>query len=180
MIKINLIKQRSTKYKKAEFIRKVNLSVVFGSVGLFIAATLYMTSLFLYMTFAANSLKKELKGLETVYLGRATEIVSYLRTKQIITNVNEIQSKRFHYKDFLLAIYRLFPEKARLASVDFSQQGVISFSTRVDSIGDYEVVLKKIESESKKEDFKFKEIALKSLVRDKTGSFLANLEAIIK
>jgi len=180
MIKINLIKQRSTKYKKAEFIRRLNLSIVFGSVGLFIAVSLYMSSVFLYMTFAANALKKDLKGLETAYLGRATEVVSYLRTKQIITNVNEIQIKRFHYKDFLLAIYKLFPEKARLASVDFSQQGVISFSARVDSISDYEVVLSKIDSESKKDDFKFKEIALKSLVRDKTGSLLANLEAIIK
>jgi len=180
MIKINLIKQRSTKYKKAEFIRRLNLSIVFGSVGLFIAVSLYMSSVFLYMTFAANALKKDLKGLETAYLGRATEVVSYLRTKQIITNVNEIQIKRFHYKDFLLAIYKLFPEKARLASVDFSQQGVISFSARVDSISDYEVVLSKIDSESKKDDFKFKEVALKSLVRDKTGSFLANLEAIIK
>lgn len=180
MIKINLIKQRSSKYKKAEFVRKMNLSIIFGSIGLFVAASLYMSSVFLYMTFTANSLKKELKGLENVYLSRAPEIVSYLRTKQIITNVNEIQSKRFHYKDFLLAIYRLFPEKARLASVDFSQQGVISFSTRVDNLIDYEVVLKKIEEESKNEEFKFKEIALKSLVRDKTGSFLANLEAIIK
>ena len=180
MIKINLIKQRSTKYKKADLIRRINLIVTFGTIGLFVAAVLYISSLFLYMSFTVNSLKSDLKSLEITYLDRASEVVSYLRTKLIIENVNMIQSKRFRYKDFLMAIYRLFPEKARLTSVDFSQLGVISFSARVDGLSDYEVILKKIGSESKSKDFLFKEVALRSLVRDKSGTFLANLEASIK
>lgn len=180
MIKLNLIKKRSTKFKKAEFIRRMNLVVAFGSITLFILAVLYMSSVFIYMKFAAGQLTTQIKELEISYFNRAPEVVNYIRTKEIITNINQIQSKRFRYKDFLLAIYRLFPEKARLAAVDFSQDGVISFSTRVDSISDYEVVLKKIESESKTDGFLFKEIALRSLVRDKAGSFVANLEASIK
>jgi len=180
MIKINLIKQRSTKFKKAELIKRINQVVAFGSIGAFVLVMLYISSVYVYMNFASRRLTSELKGLEMTYINRAPEVVSYLRVKQIITNINQIEGKRFRYKDFLLAIYRLFPEKARLASVDFSQEGVIGFAARVDNLSDYEIILKKIESESKMNEFKFKEIALRSLVRDKTGEFVANLEATIK
>lgn len=180
MIKVNLLKQRSSKFLRAERVKKINTYVVLASVGVFAATLLYMSSVFIYQKFRANELGKQLETLEGTYNSRAKETVTYLRVKQLVTHVISIQSRRFKYKDYLLAIYKLLPSSARLAAVDFSQEGVISFGARVDKFSDYDYFLNTLDTGSKEKGFLFKNVALKALTKDKTESVIINLEARIK
>ncbi len=123
---------------------------------------------------------KQLGSLEAAYNSRASEVVAYVRVKQLVTNVISIQARRFRYKDYLLAIYKLLPTTAKLASVDFSEEGIISFGARVDNFSEYDYLVNKIDVDSKDKTFLFKNIALKTLTRNKSGSLIINLEARIK
>lgn len=180
MIKINLLKQRSRTFLKAERIKRINTFMVLGGVLIFVLTLLYMSTVFVYQKFRANELTKELGSLDRTYNSRASEVVTYVRVKQLVTNVISIQARRFRYKDYLLAIYKLLPSTAKLSSVDFSEEGVISFGARVDSFNDYDYLINKIGVDSKDKSFLFKNIALKALTKDKSGSIIINLEARIK
>lgn len=179
-MKINLLRQKSTKFKRAEMIRRVNLTVVWVSVSAFILMVLYISTYYVYLRLRLGELSRQLTALEQTYASRASEVVDYLRVKQVMANVNAIQAQRFRYKDFLLGIYRMLPESARLATVDFSEGGVISFSTRLTNLTDYETLLARVKSESGGSEFLFAQVAQKSLTREKTGQFIVSMEARIK
>lgn len=179
-MKINIIRQDALKFRKARLIRRINAIVTFGSLSLFGLVIILVLGQFVYLNFRSNSLTQSIKTLQNLYSVRSTEVVEYLAVKQIIGTVDEIQSKRFKYREFLDAIYKLLPSTAKLSAVDFGQTGVITVSARLASLTDYDVLLANVNRGSTDKNFLFSAVAQSALSRDQAGSYLVELELKIK
>lgn len=179
-MKINIVRQNRLKYQRAKLVRRINRGVTFGSLGLFLLSILWMSGQFIYLNIRQSALSKEVKQLQLAYASRAKDVVEYLAVKQVITSVNDIQSKRFRYKDFLNDIYALLPANAKLAGVDFGAKGVIVVNVRLTSLTDYDTMMANISSAGNNKNFLFSAAAEKQLTRDKNGEYVVSLELKIK
>ena len=179
-MKINIIRQDAPKYRRVALIRRLNLVVTFGSIGLFTAAILYMTSYFVYLGFRQNSLTQTARDLQQTYNGRVREVAAYTAVKEIAFAVNDLTAKRFGYKEFLNGIYTLLPPAAVLASVDFGAPGVIVAGVRLSNLNDYDVLVGNIKNAKNLPNFLFSAIAEKQLTRGLAGSYQVTLELKIK
>lgn len=175
-MKINIVRQDTLKFRKAQLIRHINAIVTFGSLSLFGLTIILMSGQFVYLNFRSNSLNQSIKTLQDLYGVRSNEVVQYLVVKQIIGTVDEIQSKRFKYREFLDAIYKLLPSAAKLSAVDFSQTGVITVSARLAALTDYDTLLMNVNRGKTDQNFLFSAISQSGLHRDVTGSYLVELE----
>ncbi len=179
-MKINIIRQDELKYRRVHLIRRANAIITFGSIGLFGAAILYMTSYFVYLNFRQNELMDTSKQLQKTYLSRVNEVADYLAVKGIVAEVADIESKRFKYKEFLNGIYALLPTTAVLSTVDFGAPGVVIAGVRLLGLNDYEVLLNNIRKANVGPGFLFNSIAQKQFYRGQSGSYLVTLELRIK
>ena len=174
-MKINIIRRDALKYRRVALIRRINAMVTFGSIGLFALAILYMTSYFVYLGFRQNSLTQAADELQRTYNSRAKEVAEYTAVKEIVFSVNDLEAKRFKYKEFLNDIYSLLPPAAVLSAVDFGAPGVVVASVRLSSLNDYDILVNNIES-ANPTSFLFSAISEKLFARDTTGSYLVTLE----
>lgn len=179
-MKINIIRQDALKYNRVRLIRRINALITFGSIGLFAAAILYMGSYFVYLGFRQNSLTQIASQLTATYNGRAKEVTDYLAVKEIVAAVDNLQTKRFKYKEFLNAIYSLLPKTAVLASVDFGAPGVVVAGARLSNLSDYDVLVGNVKDAGQKSGFLFSAISEKQLGRGADGTYLVTLELKIK
>lgn len=179
-MKINIIRRDALKYHRVQMIRRINALATFGSIGLFSLAIVYMTSYFVYLGFRQNSLAQMARGLQQSYNGRIKEVADYLAVKEIAAGVNDIQAKRFKYKEFLNVIYALLPSTAILSSVDFGAPGVVIAGVRLTNLNDYDRLLANIKTASATPGFLFGAISEKQFARDVSGSYSVALELRIK
>ncbi len=179
-MKINIVRQDSLKFKRAQRIKRINTVVTFGSLSLFVLAVLLMSGQFVYLSFRSNSLTQSIKALQGDYSSRSREVVEYLAVKQIVGTVDQIQSKKFKYREFLDAVYKLLPGSAKLSAVDFGQAGVISVLIRLTSLFDYDVLISNVNKGIGDKNFLFAAVAQRTLSRDQEGSYLVELELKIK
>ena len=179
-MKININRQDALKYRRVTLIRRINLLVTFGSIGLFTAAIVYMTSYFVYLGLRQNSLTQTAKDLQQTYNGRVREVAAYTAVKGIAFAVNDLTAKRFGYKEFLNGIYALLPPAAILSAVDFGAPGVIVAGVRLSNLNDYDLLVSNIKNVKSLPDFLFSAIAEKTLTRGLTGSYQVTLELKIK
>ena len=179
-MKINIVRQDTLKFRKALLIRRINAIATFGSLSLFGLVIILMSGQFVYLKFRSNSLTQSIKTLQNLYGARSSEVVQYLAVKQIIGTVDEIQSKRFKYREFLDAIYKLLPSTAKLSAIDFGKAGVITVSARLASLTDYDVLLANVNRGATDQNFLFSVAAQSALSRDQAGSYLVELELKIK
>ncbi|MBI1872155.1 hypothetical protein HYS10_01920 [Candidatus Collierbacteria bacterium] len=175
-MKINLLKKRSLKAKRAETVRKINkISLIVGS-SLFILSILFVSGRYVYLRVRANTLTESINQLEADVAGRSLEILEYARVKQILGVVNQVQSQRFKYKDVLSGLYNFLPSGAGLISVDFAGESVVTASIRFNGVVGYEDFLGRLDAGSEASNFLFKEIAEKSLTKDSAGKYQLNVE----
>jgi len=179
-MKINIVRQDTLKFRRVQRIKRINLIVTFGSIGLFALSVLWTSGQFVYLGYRGNQLTKTVKTLNDLYTARSKDEAEYLAVKQIIDTVDQIQGKRFKYRDFLNGIYQLLPSNAKLSGVDFGQSGVIIVNIRIINLTDYDTLLANINQGLTNNNFLFSAIAQSSLQRDKTGQYSVNLELKIK
>ncbi len=179
-MKINIVRQDSLKFRKAARIRNINTIVTIGSIGLFAFSVFITSGQFIYLGFRNRQLTGQIKTLGDLYNARSKDRVEYVAVKQIIDTVDRIQSSRFKYRDFLNAIYKLIPSRAKLSSVDFGKPGVVIVGIRLQTLDDYEVLLTNIDNGQLEGNFLFSAAAQPSLRMDKAGQYLVTLELMIK
>jgi len=175
-MKINLLRHPSLKHRRSEMIRRLNLTVLIISSGLFIVSVLFISSRYLFLQIKANDLKQKIGDLEKGYFGRSSEIVDYIRVSQVISQMSEIQAKRFKYKEFLRGVFSFLPEGANLSSIDFGNEGILLVSIKFGSIDSYEQFVARLRDQSSLPGFLFKAVAQKSLIRASVGVYQASLE----
>ncbi len=179
-MKINIVRQDSLKFRKAARIRTINAVVTVGSISLFAISVLLTSGQFVYLGLRNRQLSDQIKIMENLYNSRSKDRVEYVAVKQIIDTVDRIQSSRFKYRDFLNAIYKLLPSRAKLSSVDFGKPGVVIVGIRLQTLDDYEVLLTNIDNGQLEGNFLFSAAAQPSLRMDKAGQYLVTLELMIK
>ena len=179
-MKINIVRQDFLKFKRVQRVKQINAIVSVGSLSLFGLSVLWTTGQFLYLNYQTNNLNKKVETLSALYEARSKSVAQYVSVKQIITTASQIQSKRFKYKDFLNAIYKILPPKSKLTTVDFGQTGVVVFGVRMSSLVDYDSLLANIYSGGTDKNFLFSAVSQKSLQRDTSGIYLVTLELKIK
>lgn len=179
-MKINIVRQDALKFRRAMRVRQVNALVMFGSIGLFGFSVLWTSGQFVYLGNRNGQLTKTIQTLGDLYNSRSKDQAEYVAVKQIINTVGQIQGDRFKYRDFLNGIYKLLPDNAKLASVDFGKPGVIVVSVRLVTLTDYDALLMNINSGQTDKTFLFSAIAQPTLQRDKTGQYIVILELKIK
>ncbi|MBI2310821.1 hypothetical protein HYU90_03330 [Candidatus Collierbacteria bacterium] len=179
-MKINIVRQDSLKFRKAARIRTINAVVTVGSISLFALSVLLTSGQFIYLGFRNRQLTGQIKTLGDLYNARSKDRVEYVAVKQIIDTVDRIQSSRFKYRDFLNAIYKLLPSRAKLSSVDFGKPGVVVVGVRLQTLDDYDAILVNINNGWLDNDFLFSAAAQPSLRMDKAGQHLVTLELMIK
>lgn len=175
-MKINLLKKKSLRLKRAETIRRFNrIALIVGS-GLFIFSILLVSGRYVYFRVRANSLTESIRQLEADLAGRTLEILEYIRVKQILGVVNQVQGQRFKYKDTLSGLYGLLPTGANLVSVDFAGENVVTASIRFNTVVGYEDFLSRLDTERETSGFLFKEVAEQTLTKDSAGRYQLNVE----
>lgn len=179
-MKINIVRQDTLKFHRAVRIKRINRMIVFGSVGVFALTILYMVPQFVYLGFRQTSLTKSLADLQATYNRRSADVAEYYLVKKIVSATNDLQAKRFKYKEFLNGLATLLPPKAVLSAVDFGSKGVIVATVRLTSLDDYDVILKNINDGQINKDFLFSQVAVKSLSREQAGSYTVILELKVK
>ena len=179
-MKINIIRQDALKYRRVVLIRRINLVVTFGSIGLFSLAIVYMTSYFVHLGFRQSSLGQTVRDLQQTYNGRVREVAAYTAVKEVAFAVNDLTAKRFGYKEFLNGVYALLPPAAVLASVDFGAPGVIVAGVKLANLNDYDVLVGNIKNANNRPGFLFSAISEKQLTRGPTGLYQITLELKIK
>lgn len=179
-MKINIVRQDTLKFHRAQRIRRINAVVTFGSIGLFVLSVLWTSGQFVYLGYRNNQAAKRVKTLSDLYAAKSKDEAEYLAVKQIIDTVDQIQGKRFKYRDFLNGIYQLLPGSAKLSAVDFGKNGVIIVGVRLATLADYDALLANVSGKLTDKNFLFSAIAQPSLQRDKVGQYLVNLELKIK
>lgn len=175
-MKINLLKQISVKYHRAEIIRRINFIVLFGGSALFLLSIVLISGRYIYFQIRANALKQTTDQLEASYFSRSREVADYVRVKQILTAFKQISEKRFRYKDFLTEIYQLIPPDSSLVSIDFAVTNVVMVTVRFGTVSGYEQFLARLKSQGEISGFLFKVVAEDSLTRDPLGNYQVNLE----
>ncbi len=179
-MKINIVRQDSLKYRKAQTVRRINAAILFGSIGIFALTILYMMTQFIYLGYRQDTLAKSLASLQATYNSRSRDVAEYYMVKKIVAATNDLQAKRFKYKDFLNSLANLLPSRAVLSAVDFGSKGVVVATIRLTSLDDYETLMRNIDGVVSDKGSLFMEVAQKSLSRGKTGSYTVILELIIK
>lgn len=179
-MKINIVRQDTLKYRKARTVRRINMAIIIGSSGIFVLTILYMVPQFIYLSFRQDSLAKSLATLQATYNSRSREVAEYYMVKKIVAATNDLQAKRFGYKDFLNALATLLPSGAVLSAVDFGAKGVIVATVRLTGLDDYEVLMRNIAQAVSDRGSLFDQVAQKSLSRAKAGPYTVILELTIK
>lgn len=179
-MKINIVRQDTLKYRKARTVKRINLAIIIVSGGIFALTILYMAPQFIYLSFRQDSLTKSLAGLQATYNSRSNDVAAYYMVKKIVAATNDLQSKRFGYKDFLNALATLLPPGAVLSAVDFGAKGVIVATVRLTGLDDYEVLMRNITQAVLGRGSLFDQVAQKSLSRSKAGPYTVILELTIK
>jgi hypothetical protein len=179
-MKINIVRQDSLKFRKATRIRNINAMVTIGSISLFALSVFVTSGRFIYLGFRNRQLTDQIKTLSDLYNVRSKDRVEYVAVKKIIDMVDQIQSNRFKYRDFLNVIYKLLPSNAKLSSVDFGKPGVVVVGARLQTLDDYDAILVNINNGRLDNNFLFSAAAQPTLQMDKTGQYLVTLELKIK
>lgn len=175
-MKINLLKKRSLRLKRAEMVRRTNKIALIAGSGLFIFSVLFVSGRYIYFQLRGNALTESIRKLEADLAGRSVEILEYARVKQILGVVSQVQSQRFKYKDVLSGLYGLLPSQAGLVSVDFAGENVVTATIRFNTVVGYEDFLARLNTASSTSGFLFKEVAEKSLIKDSAGKYQLNVE----
>lgn len=179
-MKINLIRQDTLKYRKAQKVRLINSLIILFSLAVFGPSVLWVSGQYVYYAVRQNSLNLDVTRLKSVYAGRVETVADYLAVKQIVAGAEEVQSRRFKYKEFLSSIYSLLPSDATLAEVSFGVRGVVLVGVRFSKLNSYDILVANVEAASMKRDFLFGAVSQKSMTREKTGGYLVTLELTIK
>lgn len=179
-MKINIVRQDTLKLRRARRIKLINRIISIGSIGLFGLSILWVSGQFVYLGLRSSQLTKTVGTLNALYTARSKDEVEYLAVKQIVGTVDQIQSKRFRYREFLDGVYNLIPSSAKLSGVDFDRSGIVNVSVRLSNLNDYDALLTNINNQKAAATFLFSAIAQPTLQRDKTGQYLVKLELKIK
>jgi hypothetical protein len=152
-------------------IEKTNRRVLTFAVVIFLIFVLTVGGVFLYFNFRLGTTKNELSSLERSYSSRASEVVTYIRSKQSIDEIDKILSGRNQYRQRLEDVYDTLPNGVYLSGVDFSSDGVLSFSGKADGIDAYENFIQDLNLSTQSNSFAFSEVVQTELVRQRNGNY---------
>lgn len=137
----------------------------------FFVFVLTIGGVFFYFKFRLGVTKSELSGLEKTYSSRVSEVVTYIRSKQSIDEIGKILSGRNQYRQRLQDVYSILPNGVYMSGVDFTSEGVLSFSGKADGIDTYENFFNNLNLSINKNGFPFSEVVQKELVRQRNGDY---------
>lgn len=179
-MKINLIHQNTAKFRRAETIKKANSLVVIASVGLFLIGVVTLAGQLVYYKLQADELNKTLSSLQLSLNSRFDDAVSYLKVKQQAVKINEIESKRVKFKEYLFALYSLTPPSANIANLSFDPAGIIQVTFKAGRLADYQSFLNNIQIQTENESYIFSEFAQSKYQRNPDGTLQANIDIKVK
>lgn len=152
-------------------IERFNKLILMWTVTIFLVFVLTIGGVFLYFKFRLGTTKSELSSLEKTYSSRASDVVTYIRNKQSIDEIDKILSGRNEYRQRLQDVYAILPSGVYLSGVDFTPEGVLSFSGKADGVDSYEDFINSLNLSMGRPDFSFSEVVQTELVRQRNGNY---------
>lgn len=137
MIKVNLINKKRQKYAGRNWTRLT----IYALFGIF---TAYFAGASLYVVISLSSLGRKIKTVESesasisaTMLKNNEKLSRFVLTKLILTQIQDINKSRFHYKEYLDQISSLLPMGSSLAGIDFKTKGWISLTVNTEGVYDF-------------------------------------------
>lgn len=128
MIKVNLISKKRRLSDGKNWTKILTYSLFGLFLTYFVGVTLYITiSIYVFN----NKIKKadnESLSISKEMLSNNNKLSSFVLTKLILSEIENINITRFRYKDYLDQISMILPQNNVLMSVDFKTKGWVSIS----------------------------------------------------
>jgi hypothetical protein len=128
-----------------------------------------------------NNIEKESVSISSTMLKNNEKLSRFVLTKLILTQIQNVNKTRFHYKDYLDQISLLLPTGTTLTRVDFEVKGWISLSisaSDVFAMQSLENVL--LDSNIWKNNKYFSGAYIEGVNKDKNGLYTTLLQLELK
>lgn len=177
---INLLQEEAKKYGKVEKIKKVNRIVVVMAASIFLGLLIAFSGQYMYYTVRLTAENLNLKRLEAKYNSRAEEVVRYIRLKKTLTEIDTIVNGRLRYRELLRNIYSNLTPGVMLTTAEFVNEDNVSLSMKAVGVKEYSDFVSNLKLAANSEEFRFKNVEQKSLLREENGSYLFELSLLTK
>lgn len=181
MLKINLISKRRRSYSGKNWTKIVSFSL-FGLFSLyFVGVSLYVVISMLVLNSKIDKIDKESVDISSSMLNNSEKLSRFVLTKLILTEIENVNKTRFHYKDYLDQISLLLPRNITLTRIDFKFKGWISLSISADDIFYFQSLENVLLNQNTWKDSAFFSGAyIEGISKDKNGSYTTNLQLELK
>lgn len=181
MVKINLISKRRRSYSGKNWTKIVSFSV-FGLFSLyFVGVTLYVVISMLVLNNKIENVDKESVNISSAMLSNNEKLSRFVLTKLILTQMENINKTRFHYKDYLDQISLLLPKNISLTRIDFKFKGWISLSISAQDVFYFQQLENVLFNPNTWKDNKFFSGAyIEGISKDKNGIYTTNMQLELK
>jgi hypothetical protein len=181
MVKINLISKRRRSYSGKNWTKIVTFSV-FGLFSLyFVGVSLYVVISILVLNNKMEEVEKESISISNSMLSNNDKLSRFVLTKLILTEIENVNKTRFHYKDYLDQISLLLPKNIGLTRIDFKFKGWISLSINAQDIFYFQQLENVLFNPNTWKDNRFFSGAyIEGISKDKNGIYTTNLQLELK
>ncbi|HSV94776.1 MAG TPA: hypothetical protein VLH94_02255 [Spirochaetia bacterium] len=181
MIKLNLISKKRRAYSGRNWTKIISFSLFGLFVAYFVGVTLYVVISLGVLNRKVISIDKESIDISNVMLNNNDKLSRFVLTKLILTQIENINKTRFHYKDYLDQISLLLPQNVVLSKVDFKTKGWISVAISADDVFSFQALEKSIlEKDVWSKSLYFSGAYIEGVSKDKNGSYTVNMQLELK
>ena len=179
-ISINLLSKKRKNTGSKGIFSFFYIAVMTVFVLYFLGTSAFVVYNLFQLNQSLTRINQEAVALSQDIRAKNDEVTKYVLSKGILDYYANLQTSKFHYKEYMDQIVTLISADAVLKNVDFSLKGVVSISLEVSNYASLELFEQKFSDDSVFSGTRFDSVFVESLSRDKKGKYIIKMQFSIK
>lgn len=180
MVNVNLIgrRRRAAQGRNWILLTLIGLFTIF--VIYFLSASIYVIVKLTLIRNEQSAINREIENVSGEITANDELLRGFILSKHILGRIDELNSGKFPYKEYLDQLVTFVPEGGLLRNVDFSNRGWVAVAITLPNVRSLGVLEENLKDTTKLAASPFSSVFTENVTKDRTGTYSARLQFEIR